>query len=153
MHFKSRDLARLQAQGQFWHIFFTTGAAIISQDEIDTWTCHYPVSLDQDTTKLDPTEVIYAVLGGSAGRYPIEVDKILVTSVFRPNLVVANEYISPHQRVFLAGDSGTLLSMSNLTRFAFQSLFSPDLSFIDIRSSPEYSYRRIWYEHGCWRCV
>jgi len=38
VHFKSKDLSRIHRQGQFWHIFFTSGWAIIAQDEVDTWT-------------------------------------------------------------------------------------------------------------------
>ncbi|EXJ79164.1 hypothetical protein A1O3_08665 [Capronia epimyces CBS 606.96] len=105
VHFKSRDLDRLQSQGQFWHIFFTGGGAIISQDEDEIWTVHLPISLDEDVDKIDPYEVVYKLLGSNAGRFPIQIDEILVKSVWRPNLVVADQYRSAKGRVFLAGDS------------------------------------------------
>lgn len=105
VHFKSRDLTRLQKQGQFWHIFFTHGGVIISQDEVDTWTSHLPISLDEDIDKIDAKEAIYKVLGGHTGPFPIAVDEVLVKSSWRPNLVVADDYRSNGGRVFLAGDS------------------------------------------------
>ncbi|KAF5232298.1 hypothetical protein FANTH_13042 [Fusarium anthophilum] len=105
VHFKSRDLSKLHKQGQFWHIFFTTGAVIISQDEIDTWTVHLPISLDTDWNSLDPEQVIAQVLGGSGDLCPIIVDEILVSSCWRPSIAVADQFASKSLRVFLAGDS------------------------------------------------
>jgi FAD binding domain len=105
VHFKSRDLAKLHKQGQFWHIFFTTGAFILSQDEVDTWTTHLPIPLDADWEKMDPKEAIYKVLGGVVGPFPIEVDEILVKSAWRPNISIADKYASESRRIFLSGDS------------------------------------------------
>ncbi|KIW81594.1 hypothetical protein Z517_04620 [Fonsecaea pedrosoi CBS 271.37] len=106
VHFRSTDLARLRKCGQFWHIFFTSGAAVIAQNEIDTWTVHKPIALDVDHTKLDPYETIAEVLGGSTGTpYPIKVDEILVTSSWRPNICIADRYRSTGGRIFLSGDS------------------------------------------------
>jgi FAD-dependent monooxygenase len=99
-------LARLRKCGQFWHIFFTTGAALISQNEVDTWTVHQPIALDVDHSKLDPYETIAEVLGGSTGiPYPVNVEEILVTSSWRPNICIADRYRSVGGRVFLSGDS------------------------------------------------
>ncbi|KAK1674051.1 monooxygenase [Colletotrichum godetiae] len=105
IHFKSRDLTALHKQGQFWHIFFTSGSVIISQDEIDTWTIHIPISIDTDWKSLDPTESIYRGLGGSLAPYPIKVDEILVCSSWRPNIAVAERFASESFKVFLAGDA------------------------------------------------
>ncbi|KAH8807752.1 FAD binding domain-containing protein [Xylogone sp. PMI_703] len=105
VHFKSRDLARLQKQGQFWHIYFTNGGVIISQDEVDTFTTHLPISLDEDTDKFDPKEIVYRVLGGHTGPFHIDIDKIMVNNAWRANLAVADDYRSELGRVFLAGDS------------------------------------------------
>lgn len=105
IHFKSTDLTRLQNQGQFWHIFFSSGGVIISQDEKDTWTAHLPVTLDIDVNTLDPEKAIQEVLGGSRGPYSIKVDKILVTSAWRPNICIADRFASTGQRVFLSGDA------------------------------------------------
>lgn len=105
VHFKSRDLTPLHRQGQFWHIFFSHGCAIISQDEVDTWTAHLGISLDTDVSTLDPEETVYKVLGGSVGPYPIKIDQILVTSTWRPNICLVDKYVSPKGRVFLSGDA------------------------------------------------
>jgi hypothetical protein len=105
VHFKSKDLGRIHKQGQFWHIFFTNGGVIISQDELDTWTTHFPIPLDTKIENLDPEKQIQEVLGGSLSPYPIKVDEILVTSVWRPNICLADSYRSAGGRVFLSGDA------------------------------------------------
>jgi 2-polyprenyl-6-methoxyphenol hydroxylase-like FAD-dependent oxidoreductase len=66
---------------------------------------HTPLPLDFDTSTIDPKQAVYNVLGGSLAPYPIEIDEILVTSTWRPNICLADKYISPQGRVFLAGDS------------------------------------------------
>lgn len=104
-HFKSRDLTRLHKQGQFWHTFFTSGSVIISQDEVDTWTVHNPVPVGTDLTSVDPEQVIYKALGGEHSPLKIEIDEILVTSIFRPNIYLADKYESEHRRVFISGDA------------------------------------------------
>ncbi|KAH5729245.1 hypothetical protein HBI20_057630 [Parastagonospora nodorum] len=110
VHFKSKDLTRLHAQGYFWHIFFVRepgvySGALIAQDEVDQWTIHYSLPLDTDTSKIGSEEAVYTVLGGLKGRYEIKIDEILVRSVWRPNIAVAQTWTSPGQRVFLAGDA------------------------------------------------
>ena len=94
------------------HIFFTNpegslGGAIIAQDEIDTWTTHLflPIDSTEDASELTSEEVVYRVLGGMYGPYPITIDKILVRSVWRPVIAVTESWSGPHGRVFLAGDS------------------------------------------------
>lgn len=109
VHFKSRDLDRLHRQGQFWHIFFTNGSCIISQDEVDTWTVHLALPLDVETSQLDPKEVIFRVLGGTSGPFEIEVDEVLLHNTWRPSLAVADSYRTSKGRVFLAGDSGKVI--------------------------------------------
>ncbi|KAL2837115.1 FAD binding domain-containing protein [Aspergillus pseudoustus] len=105
VHFKSRDLTKLQTFGQFWHIFFTNGACIISQDEVDTWTVHLVLPPDDTTTFASPKEVIATALGAATGPVDIEVDEILLYNVWTPNLAVADSYSTEKGRVFLAGDS------------------------------------------------
>lgn len=110
IHFKSRDLTRLHKQGRFWHIFLLgeSGgfeAAIISQDEEDTWTTHLFMPVDAEPEKIDSHEAVYRVLGGLYGKYEIQIDEILVRSVWRPNIAVARTWSSPNQRVFIAGDA------------------------------------------------
>lgn len=110
VHFKSRDLTRLHKQGRFWHIFLLgpSGgfeAAIISQDEKDTWTTHLFLPVDAEPEKIESYDAVYRVLGGLYGPYRIEIDEILVRSTWRPNIAVARTWMGPNGRVFLAGDS------------------------------------------------
>lgn len=98
VHFKSRDLTALHRHGQFWHIFFTTPATIIAQDEVDTWTIQRYFPPEFDPSDLDSEEVITGALGKK-----IAVDKILVSSVWQPQLLLADRYVAG--RVILAGDS------------------------------------------------
>ena len=110
IHFKSHDLERLQKQGRFWHIFFLEpsggfGAAIISQDEVATFTVHLFLPLDVDTDQIESKDAVYRALGGLYGDFRIEIDEILVRSVWRPNIAVTRTWQSPQCRLFLAGDS------------------------------------------------
>jgi FAD-dependent monooxygenase len=105
IHFKSRDLTNLHKQGQFWHIIFATGSFIIAQDEIDTWTVHTPIPVGIDWEKIDPEETVYKALGGLSTPHSIKIDKILVKSTWRPNICVAERYISPNGRILLTGDA------------------------------------------------
>jgi FAD-dependent monooxygenase len=52
---------------------------------------------------MDPEKAVYDVLGGAVGSYPIKIDKILVTSAWRPNICIAESYASASQRIFLSG--------------------------------------------------
>ncbi|KAL4935968.1 hypothetical protein BDV06DRAFT_233819 [Aspergillus oleicola] len=111
VHFKSRDLARLYKQGRFWHLFVLSNkgeisGACICQDEVSIFTVHMFLPLEQDaSTEISSEDAIATVLGGDAGKYPIEVDEILVRSTYRPHIAVARQYSSPGGRVYLAGDS------------------------------------------------
>ncbi|KAI9929414.1 hypothetical protein MW887_000884 [Aspergillus wentii] len=105
VHFKSRDLTRLHRQGQFWHIFFATGAILISQNEVDAWTAHLPMPLEENTESINPYEIVSQVLGGIEGQFNINIDEILLHNTWRPTLAVANSYRTEKGRVFLAGDS------------------------------------------------
>ncbi len=98
VHFKSRDLKALHAHGQFWHIFFSNPSTLIAQDEVDTWTLQNYFPPDFDPSGIDPIELIHRGVGRA-----IEVDRVLVTSVWRGNILVARRY--REGRVFLAGDS------------------------------------------------
>lgn len=81
------------------------GAVIISQDEIETFTVHLMIPVDADTDQIESKGVIYQALGGLYGPFEIEIDEILVRSVWRPNMAVARTWHGPNYRVFLAGDS------------------------------------------------
>ncbi|EXJ68313.1 uncharacterized protein A1O5_08928 [Cladophialophora psammophila CBS 110553] len=109
VHFKSRDLSRLHAQGQFWHLFFIgneglSGAAI-AQNEIDTWTTHLFMPLEKDSDSISSQEAVETALGGLHGRYPVKIDEVLVRSTYRPSIAIAQSYSSSNGRIFLAGDS------------------------------------------------
>ena len=99
--------ASYTAKGNSGTFFFTNGSIIISQDEVDTWTVHFPLPEGADASKIDPKEVIFQVLGGSVGPLQIEIDEILLHNTWTPNLAVADSYRTAKGRVFLAGDSGT----------------------------------------------
>lgn len=100
VHFRSSDLGRLHAHGQFWHIFFVGKgyAAIIAQDEVDTWTLHQQVPPDSTVADIDPMQHLVESLGSD-----VVIDEILQTSIWRPNVLVADAYRSGN--VFLAGDA------------------------------------------------
>lgn len=105
IHFKSRDLDVLHRQGQFWHIFFATGHVIIAQDEKDTWTIHTPASIDAKASDMDPHREIKKALGLETSGLVVNVDEILVTSMWRPNIYLADRYVSSGGRVFISGDA------------------------------------------------
>ncbi|QYS95534.1 FAD_binding_3 domain-containing protein [Trichoderma simmonsii] len=113
VHFKSRDLTRLQKQGQFWHIFFpktveeggSMKGAIIAQDEIDTWTIHRFLSADFDDSQLSSEDAVYSTLGGAGEPFPIKIDEVLVRSTWNPSVAIAQGFMGPRQRIFLAGDA------------------------------------------------
>jgi 2-polyprenyl-6-methoxyphenol hydroxylase-like FAD-dependent oxidoreductase len=98
IHFRSRDTDRLQAHGQFWHLYFASGGILIAQDERDTWTLHALVPSDSQPEDLDTTALVHRVTGA-----PVEIDEVLAQSVWRPNILLAETYRVG--RVFLAGDA------------------------------------------------
>lgn len=99
----------LHRQGHFWHIYFTTGAVLISQDEVDTWTIHVPLPLNVDTSSLDPNSLVSQCLGGIFGPVPIEIDNVILHNSWYPALGIADAYATANGRVYLAGDSGMLI--------------------------------------------
>ncbi|MBY8863409.1 FAD-dependent monooxygenase [Nocardia sp. CA2R105] len=98
VHFRSRDRERLQAHGQFWHLYFASGGILIAQDEEETWTLHGLVPPDTELGNIDPVEFIHRVCGA-----PVEVDEILAQSIWQPNVLLADHYRKG--RIFLAGDA------------------------------------------------
>jgi len=98
VHFRSRDRERLQAHGQYWHLFFAGGGVVISQDEDEIWTLHSMIAPDTDPRSVDPVAVIHDVCG-----VPVEVDGVFESTVWKPNVLVADSYRAG--RVFLAGDA------------------------------------------------
>lgn len=99
VHFKSRDLATLHRHGRFWH-YFAFRYVIIAQDEVDTWTAHVngmdPAEFD--TPPADPAAFLLDTM-----RTDLKIDKVLLTSRWRPGFMIADRYRVG--RVLLAGDS------------------------------------------------
>jgi 2-polyprenyl-6-methoxyphenol hydroxylase-like FAD-dependent oxidoreductase len=98
VHFKSRDLDSLHRHGRFWH-YFAFRYVIIAQDEVDTWTAHVN-GLDAaefDTPPTDPAAYLLDTM-----RTDLKIDKVLLTSRWRPGFMVADRYRAG--RVLLAGD-------------------------------------------------
>src|SRR6201997_1352169 len=100
VHFRSLDLTNLHALGQFWHVYTSTGAVLIAQNEIDTWTLHVDLGAEVDDPDPigDPREFVAVSLGR-----PIVVDEILASSVWRPNAMLADSY--GRDRILWAGDA------------------------------------------------
>ncbi|WP_246562405.1 FAD-dependent monooxygenase [Streptomyces roseirectus] len=98
VHFKSRDLAALHRHGRFWH-YFAFRYVLIAQDETDTWTAHVNgVTPDEfDTPPTDPAAFLRETL-----RTDLTIDKVLLTSRWRPGFMIADRYRAG--RVLLAGD-------------------------------------------------
>ena len=99
VHFKSRDLDTLHRHGRFWH-YFAFRYVIIAQDEDDTWTAHVNglEAAEFDTPPSDPTAFLRDTM-----RVDLKIDKVLLTSRWRPGFTVADRYRAG--RVLLAGDS------------------------------------------------
>jgi 2-polyprenyl-6-methoxyphenol hydroxylase-like FAD-dependent oxidoreductase len=100
VHFRSLDFTNLRALGQFWHLYTSTGAALIAQNEIDTWTLHQDLGADVDDPDPigDPREFVARALGR-----PIVIDEVLASSVWRPNAMLADSY--GRDSILLAGDA------------------------------------------------
>jgi 2-polyprenyl-6-methoxyphenol hydroxylase-like FAD-dependent oxidoreductase len=99
VHFKSRDLDTLHRHGPFWH-YFAFRYIIIAQDERDTWTAHVN-GIDPsefDTPPADPAAFLLDTM-----RTDLKIDKVLLTSRWRPGFMIADRYRDG--RVLLAGDS------------------------------------------------
>lgn len=81
------------------------GAAVIAQDEVDTWTIQLFMPLDLDCEIISSGDAVFRVFGGSGEKYPIKIDEILVRSTYRPNVTVSRSYSGLDGKVFFAGDS------------------------------------------------
>ncbi|MFB1298723.1 FAD-dependent monooxygenase [Mycobacterium sp. pW049] len=100
VHFRSSDLSNLRSLGQFWHLFSTSGAVLIAQDEVETWTLHQDLGdRDDDPDPIgNPREFVARALGRA-----IQIDEVLACSTWRPSALLADSY--GRERIFLAGDA------------------------------------------------
>lgn len=94
-------------------------AAVVAQNEVDTWTIHQVVPPDTDPNAIDPLTFIYTNLGGLGDSYPVKVDEVLVKSTWRFDLATADSFRSAKGRVFLAGDAGTTNFLFNASALNF----------------------------------
>jgi FAD-dependent monooxygenase len=67
-----------------------------------------------DPYKIDALDFIYGVLGGLAEPYPVEVDEVLVKSIWQADVGITDFFRSTGGRVFLAGDAGEARAFYNV---------------------------------------
>ncbi|MEM7413455.1 MAG: FAD-dependent monooxygenase [Myxococcota bacterium] len=97
IHFTSTDRAFFERFGTSWHIQSPIAGTIISQNDVDTWTIHVPLTSGVDADAIDPRAFLFEMLGE-------EIDcEIVVANPWRPRLSLADRY--GEGRVWLAGDS------------------------------------------------
>ena len=97
IHFRSKDRAFFERFGTVWHIQSPVAGTIISQNDVDTWTLHVPLTAGMDESRIDPEAFLSELLGQ-------EVEcEIVVANAWRPRLSLADSYGAG--RVWLAGDS------------------------------------------------
>ncbi|MBB5873644.1 2-polyprenyl-6-methoxyphenol hydroxylase-like FAD-dependent oxidoreductase [Allocatelliglobosispora scoriae] len=95
--FRTTDTERLFRHGYFWH-HFTNRYVLISLDEAGTWSFHALHQSDFDPPPADPAAWIRSLLN-----VDLDIEKILVTSRWKPQYLIADSFRSG--RVLLAGDS------------------------------------------------
>jgi hypothetical protein len=108
VHFRSRDLEKMQSQGDFWHLMLIlNGGFLIAQDEIDTYTLHRMIPPGGDLQIGNPEEFINETLGGGVGPpFNLKVDEVITSGQWQSDLSIADSFRSDRGRVFLAGDAG-----------------------------------------------
>lgn len=89
-----------------------SGAAVVAQDEKDTYTLHImvPDEVANNPAAFDAEKAVRESIGGLTGESDVDIDEIIVTGVWRSKVAVADAFASKVGRVFLAGDSGTCAS-------------------------------------------
>ncbi|KAF2101732.1 hypothetical protein NA57DRAFT_53682 [Rhizodiscina lignyota] len=114
VHFKSKEASKLLQQGHYWHMMFLNGAALINQDEGETWTFLQSVPPDADLSAaleaLEPRTAIYQSLGGLGQPFNFHIDEILTQYKWKSDLAIAESFRSAKGRVLLAGDAAHQLS-------------------------------------------
>lgn len=83
-----------------------TGALVVAQDEIETYTINRINPPGVDFQIGDPVAFIHECLGGVGGPFDINVDKVIVHGNWRGDISIADSFHSAKGKVFLAGDAG-----------------------------------------------
>lgn len=96
----------MQSHGDFWYLTLLTGAVVVAQDEVDTYTMHRMIPPGTDFEIGDPEKFINETLGGVDGPTNIKVDGTLITGKWQADMSIASSFRSQNGRVFLAGDAG-----------------------------------------------
>ncbi|KUJ23818.1 uncharacterized protein LY89DRAFT_692739 [Mollisia scopiformis] len=110
VHFKSKDLDKMQSQGDFWHMVILNGAVVVNQDEIETYTVHRMIPPGVDFKIENAVDFVNESLGGIGGPFDIKVDKVIVQGKWQADLSTADSFRSEKGRVFLAGDAAHQLT-------------------------------------------
>jgi 2-polyprenyl-6-methoxyphenol hydroxylase-like FAD-dependent oxidoreductase len=97
IHFTTTDRELFHRFGTVWHVQSPTGWTLISQNDDDAWTFHWPLGVGENPDRIDPKELLFRHLGR-----PFECD-ILVANAWTPRLAVARRF--GIGRVWLAGDA------------------------------------------------
>jgi 2-polyprenyl-6-methoxyphenol hydroxylase-like FAD-dependent oxidoreductase len=97
VHFTSHDEEFFGRFGTVWHVQSPEGWVLISQNDDDAWTFHYPLGIGDDPDRIDPRELLFRCLGRS---FDCEIH---VANAWTPRLAVAKRFGSG--RVWLAGDA------------------------------------------------
>jgi 2-polyprenyl-6-methoxyphenol hydroxylase-like FAD-dependent oxidoreductase len=97
VHFTTRDRELFGRFGTVWHVQSPEGWVLISQNDDDAWTFHYPLGIGDDPDKIDPRELMFRCLGRA---FDCEIH---VANAWRPRMAVAKRFGSG--RVWLAGDA------------------------------------------------
>lgn len=72
----------MQSKGDFWHMMVLTGALVIAQDEIETYTINRINPPGVDFQIEDPVAFINECLGGVGGPFDINVDEYVENPLF-----------------------------------------------------------------------
>lgn len=96
----------MQSKGDFWHMTILTGAAVVAQDEVDTYTLHRMIPPGTDFQLENPVDFVNESLGGAGGPFDITVKEVLAHGKWQADMSIVDSFRSGKGRVFLAGDAG-----------------------------------------------
>lgn len=120
IHFKTKELEKMQSQGDFWHMILLGSGLIVAQDEVEIYTLHKILPPGVEVDISNPAEFIKETLGGMVGPLDIKIDEVILNGKWRSDLSIANSFRSDNGRIFLAGDSGTCSHSNFKNKFSNQ---------------------------------